>query len=96
MGRGGLLSLVQLTIGCPALPQALLLVTGSIQAALPIISAVFVGVIACWIRAVSVLHSTIKVQLRPTACLNDDVLVMLKIIHQGVNEADAPALHCSP
>lgn len=43
--------------------QALLLATGSIQAALPIIAAIFTGVIACWIRAVSILHNTIKVLL---------------------------------
>jgi hypothetical protein len=44
--------------------QALLLVTGSIQAALPVIAAIFTGVIACWIRAVSVLHNTIKVNFK--------------------------------
>jgi ATP/ADP translocase len=50
--------------------QALLLATGSIQAALPVIAAVFTGVIACWIRAVSILHNTIKVLLQedPLGC----------------------------
>jgi hypothetical protein len=46
--------------GASWITQALLLATGSIQAALPIIAAIYTGVIACWIRAVSILHNTIK------------------------------------
>jgi hypothetical protein len=52
--------------------QALLLATGSIQAALPIIAAIFTGVIACWIRAVSILHNTIKVLLLDLKCSSAD------------------------
>lgn len=47
--------------GASWLTQALLLCTGSIQAALPIIAAVFAAVIACWLRAVSTLGTTIQV-----------------------------------
>lgn len=46
--------------GASWITQALLLVTGSIQAALPFISAIFLMVIAAWIRAVAILGSTIK------------------------------------
>ena len=46
-----------------ALPpaQGLLLCCGSIQAALPILAATFAAVIACWLRAVNTLGTTIKV-----------------------------------
>ena len=41
--------------------QALLLCAGSIQAALPILAATFAAVIACWLRAVNTLGTTIQV-----------------------------------
>lgn len=43
--------------------QGLLLCCGSIQAALPILAATFATVIACWLRAVNTLGTTIKVSI---------------------------------
>ena len=42
--------------------QGLLLCCGSIQSALPILAATFAAVIACWLRAVNTLGTTIKVR----------------------------------